>query len=104
MKLPVDSTEPLEDVLRVLGALYDVELVIAADRTAMPSEAGPGQVVRISKQRSRTRSSTARIRGGKSRVQRATTTAKDNFSRSARVAANAEVRAGAQQNGMNVSD
>ena len=43
VKLTVDSTEPLEDVLRVLGALYDVELVIGTGRIVMPGKSGPGQ-------------------------------------------------------------
>ena len=34
MKVTIDSSEPLDDALRVLGALYDVTLVVS------PSAAG----------------------------------------------------------------
>lgn len=104
MKLTVDSTEPLEDVLRVLGALYGVELVIGTERTDMRYETGPGQSGRTTKRSRTRRSPVTRARGERSRAQRTTATATGNSSRSAGRASNAEVRAWAQRSGIRVSD
>ena len=44
MKVTIDSSEPLTDVLRVVGAVYGVELAVSGDvaATATPAKAKRG--------------------------------------------------------------
>ena len=38
MKVTIDSNEPLQDALRVIGAVYDVQLTVAEPSTAAPHQ------------------------------------------------------------------
>jgi len=97
-KLTVDSDEPLEDAMRVLGALYGVTLVIsneaqegtgAAQPPAAKREKAPGRG------KARTRRSARRGAPGQGQ---------QTPPRAGRAASNADVRAWARQNGLTVSD
>ena len=95
MKLTVDSNEPIEDALRVVGALYGVTVVV--------SEAGPT----TSKPKPRKASLSKKNSDGTGR--RARTAVADKSSGRARkpkVAqpTNAEVRAWARKTGVSVSE
>jgi hypothetical protein len=99
LKVTVDSSESLEDVLRVVGALYDVTLVLAqntpeADRPTQEPSAAPKQ--RSARTKPRNRGGAAENGASKSRTARRT--------ESAGAPSNAEVRSWARQTGLNVSD
>lgn len=75
MKVTIDSNEPLHDVLRVLGALYDVDLVVSGD-------------VRLRSAGAPTRSARARRTGS---------------AKPSAPVTNGELRSWARQNGLSVS-
>ena len=79
LRLTVDSSEPLEDAIRVLGALYGVTLVV--------SNEGPGAPT-----------STQQLKPRAKRV------ATKPQTRAAGTASNAEVRSWARHAGLAVSD
>lgn len=93
MKISIDSNEPLEEVLRVVGAAYDVTLSVApaeitSDKAAKPKRARgrsprPGQSGRDARN-----GSNVRIRSTKDRAK----------------VSNAELRAWARANGQTVND
>ena len=93
MKISIDSNEPLEEVLRVVGAAYDVTLSVApaeitSDKAAKPKRARgrsprPGQSGRDARG-----GSNVRIRSTKDRAK----------------VSNAELRAWARANGQTVND
>jgi len=98
LKLTLDSSEPLEDAMRVVGALYGVTLTISGDgeRASKPAQ----------NKKATRRPSAAR----KARVAAPTADAKaegakrKTASRSAGLPGNAEVRSWAREQGMTVSD
>lgn len=99
MKLTVDSSEPLEDALRVLGALYGVTLVVSEGR---PEASRPTQR-RTTKPKQRSASTKPRKRAGAAD----TSARKSRTARSAGSAgapSNADVRSWARQTGLTVSD
>jgi hypothetical protein len=100
LKVTIDSKEPLAEVLRVIGAVYRVNLVVADNRTD-ESAATPQ---RTTTPRKRTpagkhpRTGAGRTNAGKARSPRATA------GRSADTPSNTEVRSWARANGYTVSD
>lgn len=98
MKLTVDSSEPLEDAMRVLGALYGVTLVIS-------SEAPDGKAPAQPRTRRRTRAAPTKSRtGAPAGAGVAGQSRKGTAARSAGSASNAEVRAWARRTGLTVRD
>ena len=94
VKISIDSSEPLEDVLRVVGAAYDVTLSVAP-----AAEITEGQTA--GSERSRGRSP----RSGQAK--RATRNGSNGRSRSAKdrvKVSNAELRSWARENGQTVND
>lgn len=91
VKLTVDSSEPLEDALRVLGALYGVTLVVSSEVPGARRPARHGTV------KGRKRSAGARRRPGAAAVDA-------GAGESAGSASSAEVRAWARRTGLSVSD
>jgi hypothetical protein len=99
LKLTVDSSESLDDALRVVGALYGVTLVVSDDgrntskrphrRTTKPKQGSVGT-------NPRTRVAVADTGAGRSRKRKAVA--------SAEVPSNAEVRSWARRTGLSVSD
>jgi hypothetical protein len=119
VKLTIDSDEPLEQALRVLGALYGVTLAVSNDGQdaptvgqAMPSGDEEGVGVEGGVRKPATKKKTARKTPSKARKSRAAASATDTEAakpegtapRSAGSPANAEIRAWARENGMTVSD
>ncbi len=99
MKLTVDSSEPLEDALRVVGALYGVTIVVSEN----------GQTTSESPRRRATRSKKGPV-GAKGRTRSAAADKALPRSRNARTASpvakptNADVRAWARQTGLSISE
>ena len=97
MKLTVDSSEPLEDAMRVLGALYGVTLVVSTDAEETKGPAGK-----------RTTKTAKRVRHSKPPTRPAVSggTAGQSEQTVARSAgpSNADVRAWARRQGLTVSD
>lgn len=96
MRISIDSKEPLEDVLRVVGAVYDVSLSVA------PTEITEDNTARS--ERSRGRSPRA---GQGRRTARNGSIGGNGRSRSAKdrgKVSNAELRSWARENGHTVSD
>lgn len=93
MKLTIDSNEPLDDVIRVVGSLYGVNLAAthldAVD--GKPEAAGP---VRPSSDG----------REGRTKSRRASTGGRRRVARERLHLTNAELRSWARQNGHQVSD
>lgn len=107
MKLTIDSSEPVEDAIRVLGALYGVTLVLSSDdqdasKPATEQPSGPAK-----------RKSTASRKSSATRKARPVASASDADAaqpeqqaaqRSARSPSNAEVRAWARENSLTLSE
>ncbi len=98
MKITIDSTEPLEDALRVLGALYAVTLVKAGPTTS------PASADAVS--RTRRSSPSARGRNATQAPPRPTSAPSTSRRRPRAAAAptTSDVRAWARANGHQVSD
>lgn len=90
MKISIDSSEPLDDVIRVIGAMYDVTLTAtpagapAAEAPKTPARAGRG---------GRGRAASAASGNGRRRSRARVTKV-----------SNAELRSWARENGHTVSD
>src|SRR4051812_32567107 len=96
LKLTVDSSEPLEDALRVVGALYGVTLVVSQDAGA----ASPRTEAPTAKPKKRSLGAKPRTRKGSA------TTGSGSRTRSAGsagVASTADVRSWARHTGLAVS-
>lgn len=93
MRLTLDSGESLEDALRVVGALYNVQLSVTGDT---PPDHGPTGSADTSSQSAGPRAGTAPTSGGKRRRQRKP--------RQRSSASNADIRSWANDNGYQVSD
>jgi hypothetical protein len=120
LKLSLDSSEPLQDAIRVVGALYGVTLVVApeASEPDQPTESielsAPDQPVdageRIEPAGSGTasrRSSPAKRRRSRSRgsaPRSAATVEEGNAAEPLPAPTNAEVRSWARENGVTVND
>jgi len=106
VKLTVDSSEPLEDAMRVLGALYGVQLVVASLGQDVPGNepaaSKPAEKSRtVAKKRPATRKTRpAPARDAVAPKQRAPR----RVSGSAGSPSAADVRSWARESGMTVSD
>jgi len=111
LKLTLDSSEPLEDAMRVLGALYGVTMVLSTD------EEDASKTARENGSRPASSKTTARRKPSAARQARPVAPATDadadaDTAQSKRATAplsagspsNAEVRSWARQNGVTVSD
>ncbi len=102
MKVTIDSTEPLQDALRVIGALYDVTLT-------QPEPASNGATTTTRTTRTRKPAATAG-RGSATQLSPQSAAPRGAGRRSRRAAATAaapktsEIRAWAQANGHQISD
>lgn len=92
MRISIDSTEPLEDVIRVVGAVYDVTLTVAASN-------GAARVVPAT---------TLQGRGGRraagGTAPRARSNGQGRPAKQPAKVSNAELRSWAHENGHTVSD
>jgi hypothetical protein len=107
LKLTLDSSEPLEHAMRVLGALYGVTLVLSTD------EEDASKPARENGTKPASSKSTARRKPSAAKEGRPVAPAADadavqskqeTAPRSAGSPSNAEVRSWARQNGFTVSD
>ncbi|HET8600874.1 MAG TPA: histone-like nucleoid-structuring protein Lsr2 [Segeticoccus sp.] len=98
MKITIDSSEPLEDAIRVIGAAYGVTLTTetsngAVEEPAQPTEPAQPKKAASSRRSAKSRSASRRPangrRGGKKRLAKVS---------------NAELRSWARENGHTVSD
>lgn len=97
LRLTVDSSEPLEDAIRVLGALYGVTLVVSNEGPGAPTST---QQLKPRAKRVATKPQTrAGVAGTEAKRSRRGASA-----RSAGTASNAEVRSWARHAGLAVSD
>ncbi len=96
MKVTIDSGEPLQDALRVVGALYDVHLVVSDD-AAPRAKSSPGVSVtaKQSRPRKRLRARSSATPAPASRSAAAKSTAP---------VSTLELRSWARQNGFTVSE
>jgi hypothetical protein len=110
LKLTIDSTEPLEDAMRVLGALYGVTLAVSPDGQDVSGDNGharqPVEKPRPAKRRpSVTRKARTAVLGTDTDANADVGEPKQETpTRSAGSPSNAEVRSWASQNGITVSD
>jgi len=98
LKLTLDSSEPLEDAMRVVGALYGVTLTVSGDEQGASK---PAQNRKATRKPSAARK--ARPAAPATSVD-AEASRKRTASRAAGSPRNAEVRSWARQHGMMVSD
>jgi hypothetical protein len=106
VKITLDSTEPLEDALRVLGAMYDVNLVVSREQDATKP------VENVATKASTTHGRTRKRLSGSTKPRSAAVNPAAGSGRSKSRSAsggggrpsNAEVRAWARENGLAVSD
>jgi hypothetical protein len=103
MKLTLDSAEPLDDALRVVGALYGVRLAVTTDgasKTEAAEQPAPATATtgtagrRVSSNRERRQPG----KGGRAASRRRSTRRPDPAGNTA------EIRAWARQSGLTVSD
>jgi hypothetical protein len=95
LKLTLDSTEPLQDAMRVLGALYGVTLIVSSDEQDA-REPAKSRSRRSPARKARTDAPAAEANAGKSKRKAAL--------RLPVPPSNAEVRSWARHNGFTVSD
>jgi hypothetical protein len=106
MKITLDSTEPLEDALRVLGAMYGVRLVVAGDVDATrPIEDGASKTAPTPEGQNRQGSGSKQSRPNAAKATPGSgRSGGRSVSGASGRATNAEVRAWARENGLRVSD
>jgi hypothetical protein len=107
LKLTVDSSEPLDEAMRVLGALYGVTLVVSKDEPDMrpPTKKTASQPAKGRRTPSGRQAAARAARSGASAVSAdAVKPTKASASRSSGSPNNAEVRSWARQTGLTVSD
>lgn len=99
MKITIDSTEPLEDALRMLGALYNVALI-------QSEPAPPPASTAAASNRTRSSGASAEVRGATQAQPRPAALPRTARRRPRTTAApkTSEVRAWALSNGHHVSD
>jgi hypothetical protein len=104
LKLTVDSSEPLEDAMRVVGALYGVTLVLpTGDQDATPPARKRASKTTSSKRTARTKPSAAKATTQVAPAADAAQT-KQETRVSASSPSNADIRSWARENGLTVSD
>lgn len=106
MKLTLDSNEPPEDAMRVVGALYGVTLVVSSDdqdaikpateNASKPAKKAPNRRSSSAVKKSTTTAPATKANARKQQPQAA--------SRAASTPSNASIRSWARQNGLTVSD
>jgi hypothetical protein len=105
LKLTLDSSEPLEDAMRVVGALYGVTLVVSAyeadDRPSVDQEKVAAERTKQPVGRKRAADRAART-GASARVRAVDTTAAGSPGPAS--TSNAEVRSWARERGLTISD
>lgn len=115
LKLTLDSSEPLEDAMRVLGALYGVTLVVSnedhdankpASRTATaPGRKSANKPTVAKKAMNRKSASAKKAQPSAPSTKAAAARAEPKGARrTGGASSNAEVRSWARQNGFTVSD
>jgi hypothetical protein len=107
LKLTLDSSEPLENVMRVVGALYGVALVVSSDEQerSKPPRNDASKPANTSKKTARRKPASARkARAVAPTNADAAQSNRETSPRSAGSPSNAEVRSWARQNGFTVSD
>jgi len=115
LKLTLDSTEPLEDAMRVLGALYGVTLVIspaeevgtrsASATASKPSRKSASKPASSKKTGNRAGSAAKKAQPVASSTRASKPRSKQKTpQRSVAASSNADVRSWARQNGFTVSD
>jgi Lsr2 len=107
LKLTVDSSEPLDEAMRVLGALYGVTLVVSKDEPDMrpPTKKTASRPAKGRRTVSGRQAAARATRSGASAVSAdAVKPTKASASRSSGSPNNAEVRSWARQTGLTVSD
>lgn len=108
MKITLDSNEPLEDALRVVGAMYNVDLIVPLEQQDQAETVAKNPAGKPATKRASTEKQLAEPRPARSSASGAAKTARDTKRK--RVArkngspGNAEVRSWARQNGMTVKD
>ena len=97
MKVTIDSTEPLADAIRVIGALYNVNLAqVAAD-------AGP-MIIRPAQDQTPRAASSTSSRRSRAKTAKASSPSRTGRRRRAPAAGSSDVRAWAAANGHAVSN
>jgi hypothetical protein len=108
VKLTLDSSEPLEDAVRVLGALYGVTLVVSSDQhdPSEPDTNGARKPSNAKKTAKRKPAAARKARPAASTNARSSSSKRGRSQRSAGSGSpsNAEVRSWARQHGFTVSD
>jgi hypothetical protein len=106
LKLTLDSSEPLEDAMRVVGALYGVTLVVSSDEQDASKPAPKNATKRAKTETSRRRTSPVKKSASKAPATQADAgkSQKKAASRPASSPSNVAVRSWARQNGLMVSD
>lgn len=105
MKITLDSTEPLEDALQVLGAMYGVKLAVSGDQETTKLEEGVASETSSARAPKRKRAGSKRSRPAAARARTASGGSKRrSVSGAGDRPSNAEVRAWARQNGLGVND
>jgi hypothetical protein len=105
LKLTVDSSETLEDAMRVVGALYGVTLVLPTDDqdASPPARKHPSKTT-TSKRTTRRKPSAAKATGPVAPAADAAQTKQETARVSASSPSNADIRSWARENGLTVSD
>jgi hypothetical protein len=93
VKITIDSSEPLQDALRVLGALYDVDLSLSNGTAAGQQETAVPDTGKKSASRPKASSGS-----------RSATRKKSAAAKSSTPVSNLELRSWARQNGFTVSE
>jgi hypothetical protein len=106
LKLTLDSSEPLEDAVRVLGALYGVTLVVSSHQhdPSEPDTNGARKPSNGPKAARRKPAAARKARPAASTNARSASSKRGSSPRSAGSPSNAEVRSWARQHGFTVSD
>jgi hypothetical protein len=95
LKVTIDSSEPLDDALRVIGALYDVTLTAAS--STPEEQAAPVEAARTTSRRNRGGRRTAKATPRSRRAPRKSAAKRGSVS-------TAQLRSWARDNGHEVSD
>jgi hypothetical protein len=104
MKVTIDSSEPLEHAVRVLGAMYDVTLSVATEPSSPAATSKPANkagTTRVPK-RARAAKSTAAAVSTKRPLRGSKTTAKTAKTAAAQGVSSSELRSWARSNGYEV--
>jgi hypothetical protein len=103
VKLTLDSTEPLEDAIRVVGSLYGVELAVvneSAGNGATPSASTDDSSSNGKRESTSSRRSRTTTNSGSSAKRRR----RQSTKKATNASGNADVRAWARENGFTVKD